>query len=547
MNKNSVRRPMIIVLVLLLVLFVATAVSAHSWVVKAVAYYDPDQVVGVAPDLNAPSGHYAHKLHTTSQAGSGIPRYYDEAELGTITIAKQSEPDAIESFTFSGDVGDFLLSGGESEVFTGLMPGFYTFTEGELTGWALENIDCDSENVTQLEDGVMNQLGVSGVITCTFHNRRVLAKAEAGGPYAGNEGAAIPLDASSTVNQANVEQYRWDCTNDGIIDTTSANPGDSACTYDDNDDYTVRLQTVDIFGQTSEDTALVTVNNVAPDVMAGPDQAAEVGQPVTFSGHFSDSGTADSHTIAWDFGDGETASGSLSSSHSYTTKGSFTARLTVMDDDGAGGFAELTVTVQETPPTLSDIELSTSEIDEGARFILSGAMKSAGADGPLTLQIDWGDGHSATHHFPAGSMCFSLAHTCSDDNPSMTASDAYTITLTLSDERGAFSTETAFIQVNNVPPTVRAGPDQTTFVGDSVEFAAAITDPGQQDTHTITWDFSDGSLPASGTIVTHTFAAPGVFMVVVTAEDDDGGVGQDTVKVIVDEFREIYFPLMIKR
>jgi PKD repeat protein len=57
---------------------------------------------------------------------------------------------------------------------------------------------------------------------------------------------------------------------------------------------------------------------------------------------------------------------------------------------------------------------------------------------------------------------------------------------------------------------------------------------GTLDTHTVQWDFGDGSAPVSGTLTpTHTFAAAGSYTVRLTVTDDDTGVGEDTLTVTV--------------
>jgi hypothetical protein len=47
--------------------------------------------------------------------------------------------------------------------------------------------------------------------------------------------------------------------------------------------------------------------------------------------------------------------------------------------------------------------------------------------------------------------------------------------------------------VNNVAPTMDARSDQTVDEGAVVNFSGSFTDPGLVDTHTIDWDFGDGT------------------------------------------------------
>ncbi len=87
-----------------------------------------------------------------------------------------------------------------------------------------------------------------------------------------------------------------------------------------------------------------------PTVDAGSDQTMNEGDVVNFNGSFTDPGTGETHTIKWDFGDGETASGTLTPTHVYTDNGVYTATLTITDDDDGVGIDTLKVTVSNVAP-----------------------------------------------------------------------------------------------------------------------------------------------------------------------------------------------------
>jgi hypothetical protein len=87
------------------------------------------------------------------------------------------------------------------------------------------------------------------------------------------------------------------------------------------------------------------------------------------------------------------------------------------------------------------------------------------------------------------------------------------------------------VQVQNLPPVVRAGPDRPAG-SDLVLTSTGFTDPGVLDTHTATIDWGDGSPIEVGAvsedqgagIVTgaHTYTADGTFTVEVCVADDEG-------------------------
>ncbi len=118
------------------------------------------------------------------------------------------------------------------------------------------------------------------------------------------------------------------------------------------------LTVTDDDGASDTDSTTVTVSNVAPTADAGVDQTVFSGDTVSFNGSFADPGWLDTHTIEWDFGDDNTATGILTPTHVYYDKGVYTVTLRVTDDDGCVGEDTMTVTVNPIPATI-DIDPDT--------------------------------------------------------------------------------------------------------------------------------------------------------------------------------------------
>jgi murein DD-endopeptidase MepM/ murein hydrolase activator NlpD len=177
------------------------------------------------------------------------------------------------------------------------------------------------------------------------------------------------------------------------------------------------------------------------------------------------------------------------------------------------------------PPTAADG--GPYAVDEGSTVQLDGTGSTDPENNPLTYLWQ-----------PADNL----------DNPSL-AQPTFTgvddsinfVTLNVYDQIEALgSSDVTFIAVNNVAPTVMAIGDMIDE-GGNARVRATFTDPGTQDTHTATvnWGDGTGAQPVSlaqltSTGVTHVFGDNGVYAVVVTITDDDGGAGMAGVNVTVN-------------
>lgn len=166
------------------------------------------------------------------------------------------------------------------------------------------------------------------------------------------------------------------------------------------------------------------------------------------------------------------------------------------------------------------------EVLEGGSVIVDGS-KSYDPDGdPITYAWDLnGDGVFET---PGVTAVFSALNL---DGPG----EAY-VRLQVCDSHGACDLDIAEVEVENVAPTVNAGPDVTNSSGQVHQLTATYSDPGVLDTHTATIDWGDGSpvqnlgTVQGGTInASHQYFVPGNYIIEVCVTDDDGGKGCDTV------------------
>jgi len=216
--------------------------------------------------------------------------------------------------------------------------GFSVSTSGDrvlIGAWGDDDAGFDSGSAYVFGDGVINNPPT----------------ADAGGiiePYTGDEGSPISIDGSASSDpDGDSMTFDWSTSVEGTI----ADPATAATivTYVDNGNFIVDLEVTDTSDNSDIDSAVVTVNNVAPSVGSITDlpiNPIPVGTTVVPTVDFTDPGTTDTHTAEWDWGDetiepGTVAQGSgtglVSDSHTYNTPSIYTVAQTVTDDDGGVG------------------------------------------------------------------------------------------------------------------------------------------------------------------------------------------------------------------
>lgn len=204
----------------------------------------------------------------------------------------------------------------------------------------------------------------------------------------------------------------------------------------------------------------------------------------------------------WAFGDGTYGNGDFVS-HTYGISGTYTVALTVTSPYGCGD-ATITRTVLVgvacRPVTATDFtwDPPVPTVNQGVTF--NGVASGTGTIG---FAWDWGDGQRGSGQV--------AGHT-------YTAGGDYTVTMTATNPCGRQVVQHALHVC--APPHYLAfswTPDPPA-PGRPVTFTAiAHGDPPTE----ITWDLGDGS-SGSGAVVTHTYAAPGNYAVVMTVTNPCG-------------------------
>ena len=352
--------------------------------------------------------------------------------------------------------------------------------------------------------------------------------ADAGGPYVGDEGYPVIFYAGGSTDPGGAPlQYRWDYNCNGSWDISWSNNaiGGTAWADDGNFSVTVEVSNGVLSGR---DTVNVIVRNVVPTVQIVAETQTPGDSHVIFDGsNFTDPGIEDTHTIEWDFGDGESTKGTLAPTHAYDKTGEYTVTLTVTDDDGGAGTDMLTVTVDKVSaiPVAVDDDYSIYE-DTILEVVAPGVLTNDADVEPTAILVDDVSNGTLTLNSD-GSFIYT-------PDADFNGSDTFTYKAVAGASESDVATVTITVSPVSDWPDVIAGSDQTVNLGDTVAFSGSFTDP-DSDNFTIEWDFGDGEY-ATGTLSpTHVYTEGGVYTVILMVSDDEGDVGWDMLTLTVKE------------
>jgi len=183
--------------------------------------------------------------------------------------------------------------------------------------------------------------------------------ADAGGPYASEEGTGITFDGSGSSDPDPCARlrYRWNFNGDGTWDTAWSDLPTATHTWPDDWSGEVTLEVSDSI-YTSADTASVTVDNVAPNVDAGgPYAVSEGGSTVPAAIATDPAGNSDLLEYAWDFdGDGafDDATGATPTFDAMGLAAPATIEIAVRVVDGDGGSDDDKAILSIVKPVVAD-------------------------------------------------------------------------------------------------------------------------------------------------------------------------------------------------
>ncbi len=277
----------------------------------------------------------------------------------------------------------------------------------------------------------------------------VAPTAEAGGPYAGDEGSPITLTGSATDPGADTFTFEWDFDYDGItFDVDGIGQVITNAWPDGPITYTVALRVTDDDGGVGYDTTLVAVDNISPTAEAGGPYTGDEGSPITLTGNATDPG-ADALTFEWDFDyDGITFDvdgiGQVITNTWPDGLITYTVALRATDDDGGVGLDTALVRVNNISPTAYAGGPYTATV--GVTMTLVGTGTDVLSD---TLTYAWDLDDDGVFTDATGPVVTYV----------WVATGTYTVTLRVDDGDGGVATDatTVTVTVNSLYPFVWLG------------------------------------------------------------------------------------------
>ncbi len=237
---------------------------------------------------------------------------------------------------------------------------------------------------------------------------------------------------SGTANQGGFRIY-----NNGTLIQEVTDPSARQFTYTSEfstADNTFTIAAVDGNGGEKQLSGALTSSEAYPPtaVLSSSTAAGNAPLTVNFDGSSSTATKATLAKYSWTFGDGAQAAGATVS-HTYTAPGTYYARLTVEDSYGSTDSTETPIVVgQPTAENKKPTAIISANASQGLTVAFDGAQ-SSDPDGSI-VQYSWDFGDGATGSGATAQHAYAKT-------------GAYTVSLQVTDEKGATATASKELQV----------------------------------------------------------------------------------------------------
>ena len=321
-----------------------------------------------------------------------------------------------------------------------------------------------------------------------------------------------------------IAAYEWDFTNDGTVDATGPT---AFTTYATPGTYQAKLRVVDTDGDADTSIVSVTVNEPPNSPPVAAIGSSGTGGQAPYTVNFDGTGSSDPDgsivSYAWDFGNDRTAS-TATGSATYTQPGTYTVSLTVTDNRGATGTATREIVVTGAPNVAPNAVIRTVSV--------AGTI-------PLTVNLSGGNSND-----PDGSIVgysWDLGNGQTGTGAAIqavyTEAGSYTVTLVVTDDRGATGTQTLVVEVSedsNIAPGADFEADEVSGTAPlTVNFDGSASADVDGTIASYAWNFGNGQNGTGAIPPAATYTFPGTYTATLTVTDNKGATGTATKTITV--------------
>jgi len=223
-------------------------------------------------------------------------------------------------------------------------------------------------------------------------------------------------------------------------------------------------------------------------------------------------------SYAWNFGDGATGTG-VTTTHVFTSSGTFVVTLTVTSDRGVSASTSQTVSVGLPAAPSADFTVSPAAPVAGQNVFFNADI-SKSTPGHNITQFNWNFGDGATGSGITVTHVFEQPAT-------------YTIVLSVLDDTGQKSTKNVSLTIASANPTARLNVTKAGGLRITAD-GSLSTAVGSASITGYAFNWGDGSPNSTGaSVATHDFPVLGTYTVTLIVTDNQGRTGTVSTTVTV--------------